>query len=134
MTNDRLVRRLDALQKRMNDERAPGAPAGDGLQIVVMTGLLPPGLPLFAMAGELEWLRGPDEDLDLFANRAAHGAAQAGQRLLVIGGFPMTQAQQDASQATYDAWLLTDDGVPPMETSRGAPVSAVESRMPVEDA
>jgi hypothetical protein len=36
---------------------------------------------------------------------------------LVLGGLPSTQAQNDMALAAYDAWLLTDDGVPPEETS-----------------
>jgi hypothetical protein len=106
------------LQKRMADDRAAGIlPAG--LQCVVITGALPSLRgPLYAVAGEMECLRGSDEDLDPFCNRAAREAAQDGQRLMVIGGFPSTQAQQDMAMAAYDDWLASDSEVPPCETSR----------------
>jgi hypothetical protein len=125
MTND-LARRLEALQRRMNEERPAGPlPPGGPLRVVVVHGCLPPGLPLFAVAGEFEWIRGQAEDLDAFADRAAAAARDAGETLLVIGGLPRSQAQQDVAQAAHAAWLLTDDSVPPCEPSRGASVSEV---------
>jgi hypothetical protein len=117
MTNE-LARRLEALERRMNAERISGQlPPESPLRVVVVSGCLPPGEPLWGAAGSHEWLRGPREDLDAFADRAAAAAREAGEPLLVIGGLPRTQAQQDAAMAAYDAWLLTDDGAPPEETS-----------------
>lgn len=125
MTND-LERRLEALSRRLNAEQAGLRPGGP-LQCVVIFGALPPGEPLFAGAGEHEWIRDyPTEPLDAFADRAVAGAREAGETLLVIGGLPTTQAEQDVAQAAHAAWLLTDDGVPPSEPPRGAPVSAVQ--------
>jgi hypothetical protein len=124
MTNE-LVHRLETLERRMNAQRPSGPlPPGGPLRVVVVIGCLPPGDPLFAIAGPLEWLREPGEDLDAFADRAAAGAREAGESLLTIGGLPVTQAQHDAAMVAYDAWLLTDDGVPPCEPSRGIPVTA----------
>lgn len=117
MTSD-LSRRLDALQRRMNEERPAGTvAAGALLHVVVIHGCLPPGEPLFAVAGAHEWLREPTEELDAFADRAAAGAREAKEARLVIGGLPTTQAQQDAAMAAFDRWLATDDGVPPCEPS-----------------
>jgi hypothetical protein len=62
----------------------------------------------------------PNEGLDEFADRARAGAREAGQRLLVLGGLPKTQAQQDVAMAAYDRWLASDDGVPPEESPLGA--------------
>jgi hypothetical protein len=120
MTND-LERRLEALQRRLNTDRPAGTTAGGALLCVVIHGCLPPGVPLFAAAGEHEWLRGDDEDLDAFADRAKAGAREAGEQRLVLGGLPRSRAQHEVAQAAHAAWLLTDDGVPPMEESRGLP-------------
>jgi hypothetical protein len=120
VTND-LERRLEALQRRLNADRPAGTTAGGALLCVVVHGCLTPGVPLFAMAGEHEWLRGTDEDLDAFADRAVAGAREAGEQRLVLGGLPRSQAQHEVAQAAHAAWLLTDDGVPPMEESRGLP-------------
>jgi hypothetical protein len=117
MTNE-LTRRLEALERRMNAELPSGTlPPGGPLKVVVVFGCLPPGLPQFASAGQHKWIRGAAEDLDAFADRAAAAARELKEPLLVIGGLPSTQAQQDVAMAAYDAWLLTDDGVPPEETS-----------------
>jgi hypothetical protein len=77
---------------------------------------------MFGMAGEHQWIRGhePTEDLDAFANRAAAAARELKEQRLVLGGLPVTQEQQDRAMLAYDEWLLTDDGVPPCEPSRGA--------------
>jgi hypothetical protein len=117
MTNE-LTRRLEALEKRLNAE--PSRPGGP-LKVVVVFGCLPPGEPLWATAGAHEWLREPEEGLDAFADRAAAAARELKEQLLVLGGLPQTQMQQDAAMAAYDAWLLTDDGVPPAETSWSRP-------------
>jgi hypothetical protein len=120
MTND-LERRLEALSRRLNADR-PAGTLPDAFQAVVIFGGLPPGEPLFAVAGEHEWLREwPVESLDPFADRAVAGARELKESLLVIGGLPTSQAQQDVAQAAHAAWLLTDDGVPPCEPSRGVP-------------
>ncbi|MCC8955281.1 hypothetical protein H8B02_18105 [Bradyrhizobium sp. Pear77] len=104
----------------MNAESPSGSlPPGGPLRVVIFHGGLPPGEPLFAAAGAHEWLRLPDETLDDFADRARAGARELKEPLLLIGGLPATQAQQDLAMAAYDAWLLTDDGVPPCEPSRG---------------
>jgi hypothetical protein len=50
-------------------------------------------------------------------DRAKAAARGLKEPLLVIGGLPSTQAQHDAAMIAYDAWLLTDDGVPPEEKS-----------------
>jgi hypothetical protein len=117
VSND-LIRRLEALEKRLNAEQPAGLQPGGPLRVVVVHGGLPPGEPLFATAGEHEWLREPGEELEAFAASAVAGARELGVPLLVIGGLPSTQAQQDLAMAAYDAWLLTDDGVPPV-TERG---------------
>jgi len=118
--NEQLERRLEALSRRLNADRPAGTVASV-FQAVVIFGALPPGEPLFAIAGEHEWIREwPVEDLDAFADRAVAGAREVGAHLLVLGGLPSTQAQHDVAQAAHAAWLLTDDGVPPMEESRGA--------------
>lgn len=117
MTNE-LARRLEALERRMNAELASsGLPPGGPLRVVIIHGGLPPGEPLWAEAGAHEWLRDPGEDLDAFADRAAAAARELKEPLLVIGGLPLTQTQHDAALAAHDAWLLTDDGVPPEEIS-----------------
>jgi hypothetical protein len=118
MTND-LSRRLEMLERRMNSERPAGTlQHGSGLLRVSIGGCLPPGEPLFAMAGAHEWIREPGEDLDAFADRAAAGARELmNEGLLVLGGLPRTQAQHDVAMAAYEAWLLTDDGIPPEEKS-----------------
>jgi hypothetical protein len=121
MTPDEMKRRLEALQRRLNADRPAGTAAHGVLLCVVTHGCLPPGVPLFAMAGEHEWLRGPEEDLDAFADRAKAGAREAGEQRLVLGGLPRSPAQHEVAQAAHAAWLLTDDGVPPMEESRGVP-------------
>jgi hypothetical protein len=82
---------------------------------------LPPGEPLWAVAGPHEWLREPGEDLDAFADRVRAAALELKEPLLVIGGLPSSEAQNALALAAYDAWLLTDDGVPPCEPSRGVP-------------
>jgi hypothetical protein len=116
MTNE-LIRRLEALERRMNAELRSGTlPPGGPLQVVIITGCLPPGEPIFANAGSNQWLRLPDESIEDFSDRAARGAREAGEVLLVVGGLPMSEAQNEAALAAYDAWLLTDDGVPPVET------------------
>jgi hypothetical protein len=117
MTNE-LARRLEALERRMNAQRPSGQlPAGSPLRVVVISGCLPPGEPLWGAAGSHEWLREPGEDLDAFANRVAAAARELKERLLVLGGLPSSSAQHEVAMAAYDAWLLTDDGVPPEETS-----------------
>jgi hypothetical protein len=124
MTNE-LTRRLEALERRLNADRPSGLlPPGGPLRVTTISGCLPPGEPLFAVAGALEWLREPGEGLDAFADRARAGALAAGEALLTIGGLPVNQVQQDLALAAYDAWALTDDGVPPCEQPRGLPVIA----------
>lgn len=122
MTND-LERRLEALQRRLNADRPAGTTAGGALLCVEISGCLPTpdGLPLWANAGEHEWIRSDGEDLDLFADRCVAAALEAGQRLLVIGGFPISQAGHDRAQAAHAEWLASDSGVPPEEESRGLP-------------
>jgi len=115
MTNE-LARRLEALEKRMNAELSD-LPPGGPLRVVVIHGCLPPGDPLWGNAGSHEWLREPGEDLDAFADRAAAAARELGEQLLMLGGLPSSQAQNDVAQAAHAAWLLTDDGVPPEEIS-----------------
>ncbi|MET4483712.1 hypothetical protein [Bradyrhizobium sp. F1.13.3] len=116
MSNE-LSRRLEALERRLNAEQPlrPGAP----LKVVVVYGGLPPGVPLWAVAGAHEWFPDPGEELEAFAERAAAAARALKETLLVLGGLPKTQAQNDVALAAYDAWLLTDDGVPPVEPGRG---------------
>ncbi|MBR0734428.1 hypothetical protein JQ595_37345 [Bradyrhizobium japonicum] len=120
MSND-LIRRLEALERRLNAEQPAGLPPGGPLRVVIVHGCLPPGEPLFATAGGHEWLRASGEDLDAFADRVRAAALDLKASLLVIGGLPRSQAQQDLAMAAYDAWLLTDDGVPPLEPGRGIP-------------
>jgi hypothetical protein len=132
MTNA-LQRRLEALEARLNssEHNSGELPPGGPLRVLIVSGGLPsPDGPVFATAGQHEWLRDPGEDLGAFADRARAGARDAGVRLL-IGGLPRSQAQHDVAMAAYDAWLLTDDGVPPMEKSwpsRRTPI--VPSRAP----
>ncbi len=57
MTNE-LARRLEALEKRMNAELS-GLPPGGPLRVVIIHGCLPPGEPLWGVAGPHEWLREP---------------------------------------------------------------------------
>jgi hypothetical protein len=119
VTND-ISRRLRALEKRMNAERPAGTlPAGVEFSIVCIEGGLPPGHPLFAMAGRHEWMREPGEDLLAFSERTARAALAVNEMALVIGGLPSTDRQHDVAMAAYEAWLLTDDGVPPEEEPRG---------------
>jgi hypothetical protein len=102
----------------MNAERPSGTlQHGSGLLRVSIGGCLPPGEPLFAMAGAHEWMREPGEDLDAFADRTAQAARELNEGLLVLGGLPHTQRQHDVAMAACEAWLLTDDGIPPEETS-----------------
>src|ERR1700732_3818951 len=111
MTNE-LTRRLEALERRMNAEQPSGTlPPGGPLRVVIIHGCLPPGEPLFGMAGAYEWIREPGEELDAFADRARSAAIELKEQRLVLGGLPNSQAQQDAAMAAYDAWLLSDGGV-----------------------
>ena len=88
-----LARRLGALERRMNAEQPSGTlPPSAQLLVVIVHGALPPGEPLWGMAGSHEWLREPGEDLDAFAERAASAAREVKERLLVIGGLPSTSA------------------------------------------
>jgi hypothetical protein len=120
LTNE-LARRLEALERRMNAERPAGTlQHGSGMLRVSISGCLPPGEPLYAVAGAHEWIREPGEDLDAFADRAAQATRELNEGLLVLGGLPQTQAQHDVAMAAYEAWLLTDDGVPPEEEPRYA--------------
>jgi hypothetical protein len=126
MTPDEMARRLEALQRRLNADRPAGA-RGPWLESVVVHGCLPPGLPLFAVSGEMEFIRGGGpgedllEDLDVFADRCKAAASEAGQTLLTIGGLPQSQPQMDIASLEYDLWLESDDGVPPMETGPARP-------------
>jgi hypothetical protein len=116
-----ISRRLEALERRMNAERPSGTlPAGVEFSIVCVEGGLPPGDPLFAMAGGHEWFREPGEDLLAFAERTARAALALKETALMIGGLPATDRQQDVAMAAYEAWLLTDDGVPPVTSPRYA--------------
>jgi hypothetical protein len=130
-TTNEITRRLEALSRRLNAEQASGPlPPGGPMRVVVVFGCLPPGEPLFAGAGEHEWIREwPAEPLDAFADRAVAGARNAGETLLVIGGLPRSQAQQDVAQAAHAEWLESDSGVPQMEQPRGTPISAVRQAM-----
>jgi hypothetical protein len=120
MTPDEMARRLEALSHRINAELPAGMMASE-FQAVVIFGGLPPGEPMFATAGGHEWLREwPLEELGDFADRAVAGARELKERLLVIGGLPRNDAQQDLAMAAHRAWELTDSGVPPMEDSLGA--------------
>jgi hypothetical protein len=128
MTNE-LERRLEALQRRLNADRPAGTMAHGVLLCVVIHGALPPGWPLFAAAGEHEWIRSEGEDLDQFADRAVAGARDARENLLVIGGLPNSQLQHDAAMIAYDRWLETDASAPPpCEPSPGMP-SAVMAEL-----
>jgi hypothetical protein len=119
ISNEQLARRLDALERRLNADRATGTlPTGISLLCVVIEGGLPSisGEPLFAMAGAHQWIRSEGEGLDAFADRARAGAREAKEALLIIGGLPRTQEQQDVAMVAFDAWLETDDGIPPIWT------------------
>jgi hypothetical protein len=118
MSRKDLERRIAALERRLNAEQPSGT---SPLRVVIVHGMLPPGEPLWGVAGTHEWLRDPGEDLDAFTDRAAAAAIELREPFLVLGGLPSTQAQKDLALAAYDAWLLTDDGVPPCEPSRGVP-------------
>lgn len=118
MSND-LIRRLEALERRLNAEQP--LHSGGPLKVVIVQGGLPPGIPLWATAGRHEWFPDPGEELEAFAFRAAAAARELKEQLLVLGGLPATQAQNDVALAAYDEWLLTDDGVPPVEPGRGIP-------------
>ena len=117
--SEALLKRLEALEKRMNEDQPsrPGAP----MMVVIVTGCLPPGEPLFANAGSNQWLRLPDESIEDFADRAARGAREAGASLLTVGGLPHTEEQNSAALAAYDLWAASDDGIPLCEPSRGIP-------------
>ncbi|MCK1507564.1 hypothetical protein [Bradyrhizobium sp. 18] len=117
MSNE-LTRRLEALERRLNASEHRGG-TSQPLRVVIVYGCLPPGLPLWATAGSHEWFPDPGEELEAFAVRAAAAARALKEPLLVLGGLPKTQAQNDVALAAYDAWLLTDDGVPPVEPGRG---------------
>lgn len=116
MSNE-LTRRLEALEKRLNSSEHRGG-SSQPLRVVVVYGCLPPGIPLWATAGSREWFPDRGEELDAFAERAAAAARELKEQLLVLGGLPNTQAQNDVALAAYDAWLLTDEGVPPVEQGR----------------
>jgi hypothetical protein len=117
ISNEQLARRLDALERRLNADRSAGTlPTGISLLCVVVSGGLPSmsGEPLFAKAGAHQWIRGVAEGLDAFADRCRAGARELKEPLLIIGGLPVTQEQQDVAMAAFDAWLETDDGIPPI--------------------
>ncbi|MDH2353479.1 hypothetical protein QCM80_22860 [Bradyrhizobium sp. SSUT112] len=120
MTNNELQRRLEALERRLNSSEHRGE-SSQPLRVVVVYGCLPPGIPLWATAGSHEWFPDAGEGLEAFGKRAAAAARALKETLLVLGGLPSTQTQTDVALAAYDAWLLTDDGVPPVERGRGLP-------------
>jgi hypothetical protein len=124
-----LSKRLEQLERRMNEERPAGTMAdGISLLVVVIHGALPPGEPLFANAGAHQWLRGPAEGLDEFADRARAGARELKETLLVVGGLPVTEEQNEAALRAYDIWAASDDGIPPVET-RAPSVTALQRAM-----
>jgi hypothetical protein len=126
--NSELSRRLAALEAKMNSSEYWHGKPGDPLHVVVVHGCLPPGEPLFATAGALEWIRKSDEELEAFAHRCAQEALEHGERLLVIGGLPASQAQHDVAMAAYDRWAASDDGIPPVEV-RGPAYSRLGRRV-----
>jgi hypothetical protein len=119
ISDSELERRLKALEARMNSSEHRSQSSGGPLHVVVITGVWP-FEPVFAVAGQHGFLRNPDDSLDEFADRCAQEARAHGEPLLVVGGLPDRQEHQSAVIAEYDRWLLTDDGVPPCEPSRGA--------------
>lgn len=117
--SDDLMRRLEALERKLNNADRPGElPPGAGLVAVVIHGALPPGIPLWAVFGEHELIREPDEELEAFAERAMAAARELGEKLCVIGGLPTSAAQFAVAEAAYDLWAASDDGIPPVETRR----------------
>jgi hypothetical protein len=117
MSNE-LTRRLEALEKRLNSSEHRGG-SSQPLKVVAVYGCLPPGIPLWGTAGSHEWFPDPGEELEAFAERATAAARELKEPLLVLGGLPRSEAQKAVALAAFDAWLLTDDGVPPCEQSRG---------------
>jgi hypothetical protein len=118
MSNDELRRRIEALERRLKAEQ-PGETCV--IHFTIMFGGLPTphGEPIFANAGEHQWLRSAEESLDQFADRVRTDIGKLellpGHFPVLIGGLPHTQEQQDLALAAYDEWLKTDDGVPPCE-------------------
>jgi hypothetical protein len=109
-----LKKRLAALERRLNMTHS--------LQVLIIEGGLPPGEPLWAVAGPHEWLRQEGEDLEAFANRVAQAARDLKEQLLVLGGLPSNPAQGEIARAAYEAWLQSGhDDVPPEELARIAP-------------
>jgi hypothetical protein len=123
-SNNELQRRLAALEKKMNSSEYRGP---EGLQTIVGYGFLPPGVPIFANAGALEWFRGMTaegeiiEDLDVFCHRCHAEAKAAGEKLLTIGFLPRdgSETQRAAAKLAEDYyWANDDNSVPPCEVRR----------------
>ena len=122
---EELERRIAALEAKLNAQQPPDRMP---LRVVIVHGCLPPGEPLFATAGAHEWLREPGEDLEAFAKRAAQATREVQEGLLVIGGLPQSEAQHELALKAYSAWLLTADGVPPVEERAGRPAGGLIAR------
>jgi hypothetical protein len=119
MSND-LIRRLEALEARINAEQPAGLRPGGPMRVVVVHGGLVP-LPAVAIddAGN-EWIRdvAGGETVEDFAQRAARESYDAGAKLCTIGGMGTgTPLQTAALRATWDEYMANDyPDVPPCET------------------
>jgi hypothetical protein len=122
VNEDEMMRRLEALERKLNAERPAGV-TGPGLRAVVIYGCLPPGVPLWATAGdgEHEWIRDEGEELDAFCDKVmAHARQLEDVSLVVFGGLPTSEAQHTVAMAAYDAWSASPEGnaPPPVEARR----------------
>lgn len=106
-----LEERLAKIERRLNS-------TGLGqMRVVVISGGIPGcAEPLFAVAGQHEWIRFPTEGLDEFCDRVTAAAREVRCRLVTIGGLPASPAQEAIARAAFDVWLASGaDDVPPEE-------------------
>jgi hypothetical protein len=124
VTNE-LIRRLEALERRVNAEQPSGMlPPDDPFQVVVVYGGLTPFPVVASDDTGHEWIRdvAGGETIEDFAQRSAHESHGHGARLCTIGDMGrQTPLQVAALRAAWDEYMATDyPDVPPIEESAPA--------------
>ena len=101
ISDGELERRLKALETKMNSgHSSPGT-----FRILRVEGGLP-GPINWAYAGLHRWEREPDEDLEVFVERAARAAYAEGEMSLNVGGLPRG-GEIHEKFATFEDWWAT---------------------------
>jgi hypothetical protein len=102
ISDSELARRLEALERRMNEDQ-PSRPGGP-FRILRVTGGLP-GPINWAYAGSHRWKREAEEELEAFCERAARAAKAEGETSLNVGGLP--RGDELAEFKTFEEWWAT---------------------------